>query len=295
MNSGFSWVPETCASAASLPTRWTSIMPICWEVTSRTLSSSSMLRALENLAEKGHTVILISHNAEVAARAKRRIELRDGQVVGDTGATQVESPLPASIEAASGAGPKSLSAALEVARFGLQHLRAGFQAGARLRTILPMLCVLAAVSLGSLALSTGEGLFRTFMADVNIMGLDIIQVGGLWSSPVTSNGLTADDARAIEAEVSNVRAVSPQAIRYPVIVQRGDVNVETAVYGLVDLGNRSDRGPGGYRLPTGVPGARPANQDSVLGVLRRCSGTDPAGGQHQHCDHHADVGAGPPP
>ncbi|MXW20250.1 MAG: ATP-binding cassette domain-containing protein [Gammaproteobacteria bacterium] len=214
-------------------------------------TGEEVLRALENLAAKGHTVILISHNAEVAGRAKRRIELRDGQVVGDTGATQVESPLPASIEAAAGAGPKSLSAALEVARFGLQHLRAGFQAGARLRTILPMLCVLAAVSLGSLALSTGEGLFRSLMADVNIMGLDIINVGGLWSSPVTSNGLTADDARAIEAEVSNVRAVSPQAIRYPVIVQRGDVNVETAVYGLVDLGNRSDRGPGGYRIAQG--------------------------------------------
>ena len=214
-------------------------------------TGEEVLRALERLAAEGHTVVMISHNAELAARADRRIELRDGRVAGDTGTARARSSKPGGIAAASGAGPSIVSSALEAGRSGVRHLRAGFQAGARLRTILPVLCVLTAVSLGSLALSTGEGLFRSLMADVNVMGLDIIQVGGLRSSPVTSNGLTTDDARAIEAEISNVRAVSPRAIRYPVIVQRGDVNVETAVYGLVDVGNRSGRGPGGYRIAQG--------------------------------------------
>ncbi len=211
-------------------------------------TGEEVLRALENLAADGHTVVLVSHSPEVAARAARRIELCDGRVVSDTVAAQIEPSVPASIGTASGAGPSFLSTVLEVGRFGWRHLRTGFRAGSRLRTILPMLCVLAAVSMGSLALSIGEGLFHDFMTEVNIMGLDVISIGGLRSSPVS---ISVEDAKAIEAEISNVRAVSLTATRFPMLIQRGDANLETAVYGLVDLGSKSGRGPGGYRIAEG--------------------------------------------
>ena len=214
-------------------------------------TGEEVLRVLENLAAEGHTVILISHSAEVAARAGRRIELRDGRVAGDTEATQVESPLPASVEAASGAGPSFFFTARELGRFGWRHLRDGFQSGARLRTILPMLCVLAAVSLGSLALSVGEGLLRDFMIDVNWMGLDVIHVGGLRSSPVTSKGITVEDGRLIQEEIPNIRAASPRALRHQVTIRRGEESGEAAVWGLVDLGEKSPRGPLGYRIAQG--------------------------------------------
>ena len=208
-------------------------------------TGEEILRALENLAAKGHTVVIISHNPDVAARSGRRIELRDGRVASDTGAAQVEPSIPTSIEAASADGPSFLSSVLEVGRFGWRHLRAGFRAGARLRTILPMLCVLAAVSLGSLALSVGEGLFRNFMTEVNMMGLDVIFV-----SSSTSKSITVEDARAIEAEIPNVRAASPETNRH-LIVSRGDVSAEMNVFGNVDIGDRSGRGPAGFRLAQG--------------------------------------------
>ena len=126
-----------------------------------------------------------------------------------------------------------------------------FRAVARLRMILPMLCIVAGLSIGTLVFSVGEGLFRDRFAEVNLMGLDIIQVSGLWSSPVTSKGITDDDGRTIQAEIANVRAVSPEAYRYPVIVQRHEVRVETAVYGLVDSGSKVGRGPMGYRIAQG--------------------------------------------
>ncbi|MYH32457.1 MAG: ATP-binding cassette domain-containing protein [Gammaproteobacteria bacterium] len=214
-------------------------------------TGEEVLRALENLAAEGHTVILISHSPEVAARADRRIELRDGRVEEDSAAAQVEASMPASIEAASGAGPGFFSTARELGRFGLRHLRDGLRAGARLRTLLPLVCVLAAVSLGSLALSVGEGLLQDFMMMRNWMGLDIIRVGGLKSSPVTSNGVTVDDGRAIEAEIPNIRAVSPMALRDPVTIRRGEVSADAAVWGLVDLGDKSGRGPSGYRIAQG--------------------------------------------
>ena len=214
-------------------------------------TGEEILRALENLAAKGHTVVIISHNPDVAVRAARRIELRDGRVVNDTGPTYTPAALPEDSESADVRGPKLISDGLEVGRLSLRHLRAGFRPGARLRTLLPLLCTLTAVSLGSLALSIGEGMFHESMTSVNKMGLDIIRVFGRRSSPATSKGVTAEDARAIKAEVSNIRAVSPEALRQRVTVQQGDVSEEMAVWGLVDLGDKSGRGPIGYRIAQG--------------------------------------------
>jgi macrolide transport system ATP-binding/permease protein len=48
-------------------------------------SGAEMLRLLKELNERGHTIILVTHDAAVAAHARRVIELRDGKVVADNG------------------------------------------------------------------------------------------------------------------------------------------------------------------------------------------------------------------
>ena len=48
-------------------------------------SGAEMLRLLKELNERGHTIILVTHDAAVAAHARRIIELRDGKVVADNG------------------------------------------------------------------------------------------------------------------------------------------------------------------------------------------------------------------
>src|SRR5499425_3725982 len=48
-------------------------------------SGAEVLALLEDLARQGHTVIVITHSAEVAAHAHRVIEIRDGRVVRDPG------------------------------------------------------------------------------------------------------------------------------------------------------------------------------------------------------------------
>src|SRR5689334_23149827 len=49
-------------------------------------SGAEVLALLEDLAHRGHTVIVITHSAEVAAHAHRVIEIRDGLIVRDPGA-----------------------------------------------------------------------------------------------------------------------------------------------------------------------------------------------------------------
>jgi macrolide transport system ATP-binding/permease protein len=48
-------------------------------------SGAEMLRLLKELNERGHTIILVTHDAAVAAHARRVIELKDGHVVADNG------------------------------------------------------------------------------------------------------------------------------------------------------------------------------------------------------------------
>ncbi len=48
-------------------------------------SGAEMLRLLKELNERGHTIILVTHDAAVAAHARRVIELKDGKVIADNG------------------------------------------------------------------------------------------------------------------------------------------------------------------------------------------------------------------
>lgn len=50
-------------------------------------STDDVLRLLQDLNGEGRTVVLITHENDVADRASRRIVLRDGQIV-DPGATR---------------------------------------------------------------------------------------------------------------------------------------------------------------------------------------------------------------
>ena len=42
-----------------------------------------IISILENLNKKGKTIIMVSHEKELAARAKRTIRMRDGEIVSD--------------------------------------------------------------------------------------------------------------------------------------------------------------------------------------------------------------------
>ncbi len=48
-------------------------------------SGAEMLRLLRELNERGHTIILVTHDKAVAAHARRVIELKDGRVIQDSG------------------------------------------------------------------------------------------------------------------------------------------------------------------------------------------------------------------
>jgi macrolide transport system ATP-binding/permease protein len=62
-------------------------------------SGAELVALLKELAAQGHTIILVTHDRTVAEHAQRIIEMRDGEIVADSGrATVLPAPLPAAPE-----------------------------------------------------------------------------------------------------------------------------------------------------------------------------------------------------
>jgi putative ABC transport system ATP-binding protein len=53
-----------------------------------THSSEEILDLFESLHARGRTIVMITHEADVAARAERVVRMQDGNIISDTGAVR---------------------------------------------------------------------------------------------------------------------------------------------------------------------------------------------------------------
>ena len=194
------------------------------------VNGEQVLSLLEDLATKGHTIVLVTHNPEIATRAGRRIELRDGRVVLDTGPSAGR--LRASIggEPAEEARPVmgALTRLLQAFRSGLTSLRANLLGTRKMRAMLSVFSILLGVWAVVTMLSIAEGVFRETLEQVSRLGADRIEVSPSVRGNESPLSLTVDDARAIAEQVGNVRRVVP-ALSQRLTVRYGTQNVESFV------------------------------------------------------------------
>ena len=168
-------------------------------------SGAEVLALLEDLSRRGHTVIVITHSAEVAAHAQRVIEIRDGRVVGDPG------PQPAA-GAAWRPGSKRAGARL------LDWLEAVKAAGRALgsnlfRTGLTLLGIVIGVASVIAMLAVGNGARQAVLDRISGMGTNLLLVRPTTSSRGPGGGgtatMTPEDADALAA-LPNVLAAVPE-------------------------------------------------------------------------------------
>ena len=210
-----------------------------------TRNGEDVLAVLADLSARGHTVIVITHDPEVAAWAERRIDLLDGGIVADrhtVGATRggtggaVVGPNPSTRPERGGRRTGiDLERVAESLRGTLASLRANLLRGSRLRTALTVLSVTVGVWSVVAMLSVVQGGYRESVETVSRIGADRIFVrsgvpyGDRKSTPVR---LTLADAEAIELEVDNVRAVLPH-VSGQLTLRQGDRSVEATVQAAV--------------------------------------------------------------
>ena len=177
-------------------------------------SGAEVMTLLDELASQGHVVILITHDRDVAARANRIIEVRDGEVISDS---------------ANGAPPVSDNPNALQAIDLRQRLNQGSEArGAwkgelvdavhaawrvmwinRFRTALTLLGIVIGVASVVVMLAVGEGSKRQVMAEMGAFGSNIIYLSGMSPRPRAPLGIvTLSDVAALST-LPQVKMIMP--------------------------------------------------------------------------------------
>ena len=179
-------------------------------------SGKEVMALLDELASQGHVVILITHDREVAQRAKRIIEIRDGLIISDT----AEQPGAPARTANSGALQavdlrQRLSAGSTETGAWRGELLDAVQAAWRVmwinrfRTALTLLGIVIGVASVVVMLAVGEGSKRQVMAQMGAFGSNIIYLSGAAPNPRTPPGIITLDDVAELATLPQVERIMP--------------------------------------------------------------------------------------
>ncbi|GFM81552.1 macrolide export ATP-binding/permease protein MacB 1 [Pseudomonas cichorii] len=179
-------------------------------------SGAEVMTLLDELASQGHVVILITHDREVAARARRVIEVSDGLIVSDTasGNPQVQAPTnPAALQAVDLRQRLSEGSARNGAWKGelLDAIQAAWRVMwiNRFRTALTLLGIVIGVASVVVMLAVGEGSKRQVMAQMSSFGSNIIYLNGKSPSPRTPKGIITLEEVAALGELPEVKMIMP--------------------------------------------------------------------------------------
>lgn len=181
-----------------------------------TKSGVEVMQLLKELSAQGHTLLLITHDPEVAAHADRIIEIRDGEIISDkksanTPSPKARLPLPT---------PAKEQPLLDI----WESTKAAFTALHRnlFRTLLTLLGIVIGVASVIAMLAIGDGAKKEIVDQISSLGSNLLLVRpgapnqrGRWSIAT----LVPEDVEAINLEVPNLIAAIPeltgnQTIRY---------------------------------------------------------------------------------
>ncbi|WP_428312894.1 MacB family efflux pump subunit [Hydrocarboniphaga sp.] len=186
-------------------------------------SGAEMLAILETLHHEGHTIIIVTHDPQVAAHAGRIIELSDGELVADRiNGSSGEAARPPRPVPAVKLGARSLRAyadqLVETLRMTLVTMAAH-----RLRTFLTMLGIIIGIASVASVVALGEGTRRQILNNISGLGASTISVhpGKGFGDPRawSVRTLTARDADAL-AQQSYIEGVTPSVWASPTLRYR---------------------------------------------------------------------------
>ncbi len=142
-----------------------------------TQTGQEVLRILEELNAAGHTVVLVTHDMNVARHARRIIEISDGRIVADRenpDAPRQAAPAAAG-EMAEPAGAPAWRAWLDRGSEALRMALLAMQAH-RLRTFLTMLGIVIGIAAVVSVVALGTGSRQKILEDISAMGTNTVDI-----------------------------------------------------------------------------------------------------------------------
>ncbi len=174
-------------------------------------SQREIMALLETLNARGITVIVVTHEEEVAHHARRIIRLRDGRIQSDEARGTAATP--------SAAAPGPALSVSRRPRFAeiREHLRQGLKtlAANKVRTGLSMLGILIGVASVVAMLALGRGAQRDIEARLAALGSNLlmlrqgaVRVAGVAVEAGAATRLTVEDVALIKEQLPPVREAS---------------------------------------------------------------------------------------
>ncbi|MTH48183.1 macrolide ABC transporter ATP-binding protein/permease MacB [Intestinirhabdus alba] len=196
-------------------------------------SGEEVMAILHQLRDRGHTVIIVTHDPQVAAQAERVIEIRDGEIVRN----------PPSQKASAGrgiAGPAAEAAS------GWSQFVGGFRealtmswralAANKMRTLLTMLGIIIGIASVVSIVVVGDAAKQLVLADIRAIGTNTIDIypGKDFGDddPQYQQALKYDDLSAIQKQPW-VESATP-AVSQNLRLRYGNIDVAASANGVSD-------------------------------------------------------------
>ncbi|APZ05952.1 macrolide ABC transporter permease/ATP-binding protein MacB [Kosakonia cowanii JCM 10956 = DSM 18146] len=194
-------------------------------------SGEEVMAILHQLRDRGHTVIIVTHDPQVAAQAERIIEIRDGEIIANP---------PAKTTAASAAKHESVVTSVG----GWRQFTSRFQealtmawramAANKMRTLLTMLGIIIGIASVVSIVVVGDAAKQLVLADIRSIGTNTIDVypGKDFGDdePQNQQALKYDDLLAIQKQPW-VRSATP-SVSQNLRLRYGNIDVAASANGV---------------------------------------------------------------
>ena len=142
-----------------------------------TKSGQEMMDILLELHARGHTIILVTHDLQVASNAQRIIELSDGEIVSDRPNCEALAAGPAAQLARRHDGGEGNPLRGSWGRFAEAFKMALIaMASHRMRTLLTMLGIIIGITSVVCVVALGQGARQKVIGDITSMGTNVIDI-----------------------------------------------------------------------------------------------------------------------
>ncbi len=201
-------------------------------------SGEEVLRILAELNAEGHTVILVTHDQDVARRARRIVMISDGRIVSDL--PNEQSPVEGAAAASPGKGPRAMPESVGRLRALLARFEESFHMAVlamlshRLRTFLTMLGIVIGIASVVAMVALGEGSRQKVLSNISSLGTNTLEIfpgkdfGDVRSARIKT--LVLADAEALARE-TYAAGVTP-TVSTSTTLRRGAIEASAQVNGV---------------------------------------------------------------